>query len=301
MDWIKNFKCRCSAITKVQSEKQGFEALTEKQERTIIEMESKATGKGLTEKQQEELNRLYAKREASKQIVLSDTCIDYLMEVYAWEVDGMINVGKDAMQDLAQISKGQKCEPDAIALISAVDGELYKTHKERIQNEYLSGQIDCYLGESVYEARNVTDIKNAFDRPTFLKKINTGLGYSQKEQLQGYGDITGAKELWVANTLVDNPEEDIQAAKFRLATKMGALTTESPEFLKEWAKWERSMRFKKIHPHRRVFKIPVTPFTEFERQKLYDRVKACREWLYIFAEKEQSLNLNVSLVQNDAT
>ena len=292
-NWIAEFKVRCSRIKAVTSNSQSNPVITEIGLARLAELENRAGGNGkpLTENMKLELAELIVKKDNGKKIILSDVCISYLMEVYSWEVDGMIDVGKEAMQELAQISKGKKCEPDAIKLLSAVDGTEYKIHKERIFNEFLSGEIDTYLGGSVYEAHNVTDIKNAYDRPGFLRKINAGLENGQKEQLGGYGLITGAKELFVANTLVNNPEEDILAAKMRLAQKMDALTIESPEFLREWAKWERSMRFTSIHPHRRVHKVPVDPFSDFEREKLYDRVKICRDWLFSFAEIEQNLNL----------
>lgn len=289
IDWIAKFKCRCSAISRMKSEKQGFESLTEKQEMMILEMEAKAVGKGLTDKQQEELNRLYAKREASKKIVLSDTCIEYLMEVYAWETEGMIPVSKESMEILS-ISKGKKQEAQAGALLNFVDDVEYKTHKERIFNEYLSGEIDFYLGESVYKATNVTDAKNAWDYPGYLKKINNGLENGQQDQIRGYGAITGATDLFIANCLVDCTEQNIEEVKWRVAKKFDAVSIESPEFLAEWAKWERSMRFDHIDPFKRVHKIKVEPFTSFELQKVYDKVKICRDWLYEFDENFQKKN-----------
>jgi hypothetical protein len=168
---------------------------------------------------------------------------------------------------------------------------LYKVHKDRIYNDYLSGEIDLYLGESVYEATVLPDIKNAFDYPTYLKKINNGLENGQKQQIQGYCDITGAKTGFIANCLVDNPDEIIEEYKWKVLKKINAATTESPEFLEEWEKWERSMKFSHIPPNQRVSKIYVEPFTEFERQKVYDRVKICREWLNSFHETFVKLNL----------
>ena len=297
INWDK-FKCRCSAISRMMAEKQGFETLTEKQERAVLELEVKRDIKGLTAVQDTELNRLYAKREASKKIVLSDGCIEYLMEVYAWETEGMIPVSKESMDNLS-INKGKKQEAQAGALLNFVDGVTYKVHKERISNDYLSGEIDLYLGESVFEAYSLPDIKNSWDYPTYLKKINNGLENGQREQLQGYGDITGSRELFVANCLVDCTEENIEEVKWKVLKKFGAATTETPEFVEEWKKWERSMRFSHIDPYKRVHKIPVEPFTEFERQKVYDKVKICREWLYNFDEMFQKKNKTVPLMLND--
>ena len=299
IDWIKNFKCRCSAISKMMAEKQGFEALTLKQEITVSELEAKQASKGLTEPQQKELDRLIAKRETSKAIVLSDICIEVLMDAYAWQTERMFSVSKETMETLS-MNKGKKQESQAVALLNFVDDVEYKVHKDRIENEYLSGEIDIYLGESVYNASKLTDVKNAWDYPGFLKKINNGLENGQREQVAGYGLITGAEDLEIANCLVDCTEENIEEVKWKVAKKFKAVTIESPEFLKEWAKWERSMRFEHIDPFKRVHKIKIEPFTEFEREKVYEKVRICRTWLQEFHERFENKNKNVSLVQNGA-
>jgi hypothetical protein len=285
VDWGK-FKCRCSGISKIMSNKQGCEPLTELQEAKVKEFDAKPA---LTDKQREEYLRLLAKREASKQVVLSDTCIEYLMESYAWETQGMISVNKESME-VAQLSKGKMVETESVLLLMRVDRLPYQVHKERISNDFLSGEIDIYLGEHVYAATNVTDIKSAFDYPGFLKKINNGLERGQTEQVQGYGDISGARDLFIANCLVDNPESIIEDMKFRLARKLDAVTVESPDFLREWEKWEKSMRFSHIPTHQRVHKIKVEPFTTSEQQKVYDRVKVCRDFLWKFDESYQKMN-----------
>jgi hypothetical protein len=103
-------------------------------------------------------------------------------------------------------------------------------------------------------------------------------------------DIANSGKGFIAHCLVDMPEEIIEDMKYRLLKKMNCATELSPEFMEEWEKWERSMRFSHIPPAQRVFKIPVTPFTDFERQKVYDRVKICRDWLNNFHETYQKLN-----------
>lgn len=280
------FKCRCSGISKILSNKRGFEPITEIQLGRITELENRL--KPMTEPMKLEYAGLIEKRDR-KEIVLSDICIEYLMEVYAWETQGMISVSKESME-IAAINKGRLAEVEAGTLLCRVDKILYQVHKERISNEFLSGQIDLYFGDHVLAATIVPDIKCAFDYPGFLKKINGGLGQGQKEQMQGYGDITGAKTLFIANCLVDNPESVIEDLKWKLARKMDAVTIESPDFLVEWAVWEKSMKFSHIPITQRVHKIPVDPFTEAERQKTYDRVKYCREWLFKFDESYQNMN-----------
>lgn len=281
------FKCRSSAIRKMMAIKQGTAGITEVQLARIKELEART--KEMTEKMKIEYAELVNRRDNPPPPELSEGCIEYLMEVYAWETQGMIAVGKEAV-DVVQLQKGKIGEKEAGKLLSIVDGEIYLQHKERISNDYLTGEIDFYLGQSVSKAQNITDTKNAFDYPTFLKKINNGLENGQREQLQGYGDITGATDLYIANCLISFTDEMIQDMKWRVLRKVNAVTEESPEFLEVWRKFEKSMVFDKIPPNQRVFKIKIDPFTDFYRQKVYDQVKICREFLWKFDESYQKLN-----------
>lgn len=280
------FRCRCSAIKKLLSNGAEGQQITEKQETELKRLQDLEKP---SEKQSAEISRLMALKANKGKVVLGDTAIEYLMEVYSWETEGMIAVTKESL-DMMQMRKGKAVEVASGRLLSEVDGVDYLQHKERIFNEYLSGEIDFYLGESVYKAINITDTKNANDYPGFLKKINKGLEQGQKEQLQGYGDISGAGDLVVANTLVSFTPEMILDMEYKVMRKLGCATNESPEFLEEWAKFEKSMIFDKIPPHKRVHKIKVEPFTDFERQKVYDRVKFCREFLWKFDEEHENRN-----------
>lgn len=286
-----DFKVRCSAIRKALANSQSNPVLTEKQTLRLIELEEKLQKTGeITQKQQEELAELKVKQENGKKIILSDGYIDYLMESYAWETQKMISVDRESL-DLMQLKKGKVGENDALLLLSLVSKTLYKTHKVRIYNDYISGEIDAYTGEHVYAAQLISDIKNAWDYPIFLKKLHKPIEIGNKEQVQGYMDITNAPEGEIANTLINAPHDIIEEVRWRLTKKLGAATPESPEVLAEWPTWERSMKFDQIPMHQRVSKRPVEPFSEFERQRLYDKVKIGREWLNEFHEQYQKMNL----------
>lgn len=285
VDW-QTFKCRCSGISKLLVNGADARQLTEKQGDELKKLED---AKFRTEKQDKEMERLLALKANKGKIALGESAIGYLMEVYAWETEGMIPVSRESMDNLS-ISKGKKQEAQAGALLSFVDNIEYKVHKDRISNDFLSGEIDLYSGDSVYEAIRLPDIKNSWDYTIFLKKIRGGLESGQREQMQGYGDITGCKDLLIANCLVDCTEQNIEDVRWRVIKKFGATTVESPEFIEEWAKWERSMLFSHIDPYKRVHKIQVEPFTDIERQKIYDRVKYARDWLFIFDEEHENRN-----------
>lgn len=287
-----NFKCRCSAIAMILSNSRANPCLTEKQGVRLTELEAKDK---LTDNMKLELVDLLVKKENSSKVILSDTCISYLMDEYAWRTQKMVRVTKELM-DIPQMQKGTLVEADSLILLSIVDGVLYKPNmddegkRERVYNDFLSGEVDAYVGETIMTAETIEDIKSIWDYPTFLCKIYEPVLVSNDWQLKGYMDITGAQRGGISNVLIDTPDHLIEGLKWKLLNKLNVATEESPEFIEKWSILERSMRFKHIPPHQRVFKKKVERMTPFEQQALYDRVKVCREWLNNFHEMYQKLN-----------
>jgi hypothetical protein len=285
IDW-QQFRCRCSAITMMLSEKQGEAPLTENQLKKIEELEAKDKR---TEKQDAELCALLLRKNKPKEIVLSDTCIGYLMEHYAWVTQRMVSVSKE--MDIDYLNKGKIQEPDGIKLLNDVDGQTYlKYEGERISNEFLSGKPDIFVGKEIYAAEKITDLKNIWDYPGFLRKIHAAITPANDLQIKGYMDITGAKEGEVANVLTNMPETIVNDYRRRLFYKMGVATDEAPEYKEAEQEMLRSFYFDIIPKHQRVFKLKVEPLSDFDRQKIYDKVKICREWLFKFDEQYQKLN-----------
>lgn len=287
-----DFKVRCSAISCVLSNSRSNPCLTEKQSVRLEELEMKGS---LSEKMMIEYTELLVKKENSTKVILSDTCISYLMEEYAWKTQKMVRVTKELM-DIPQMQKGTLVEADSLILLSIVDGVIYSPNidengkRERVYNEYLSGEVDAYVGESIMTATKIPDVKSLWDYPTFLCKIHEPLLPANDWQVKGYMDITGAQEGEIANCLIDTPEHLTQGLKWKLLNKLNVATEEAPEFKEKWAILERSMRFSHIPHAQRVFKKKVQPMSAFEKQFLYDRIKVCREWLNNFHKTYQSLN-----------
>jgi len=263
--------------------------LTENQAKELQDLEYKLrTGGPLTEKQRQKLAELQLKRENGKKVILSDTCIAYLMEEYAWRTARKKSVSKE--MDIEFTTKGRMCEEDSITLLSRVEKVFYKKNEERVSNDFLSGEPDLFTGETIMTAERITDIKTVWDYPGFLKKIHTPLENGYTDQVGGYGDITGAKDLEVAYCLVNMPETTINDYKRRLFYRMDVATDENPEYKKAVAELEQSMRFDDIPIQKRVYKIPIEPYTKERQQLIYDRVKVCRDWLFTFYEQYQKLN-----------
>jgi hypothetical protein len=252
--------------------------LTDKQAETLRDFQARS---GLTVKQQEEMNRLLVLQENSKKIILSDGCIEYLMEVYAWETAGKVSVDKEV--GIEAFERGKATEEDSITLLSRVDKRNYVKNTERFNNEFLTGEPDV-VGEDV-----IYDTKGCKDYPTFLKKINNGLDAGNEEQIQGYGELLGIKNLYIAYCLPNYPFTMLNDLKRRLFYKGEYVTEESPEFLDKWNKFEHSLLHDDLPPQKRVHKVQVEPMSEHFKQQLYDRVKVCRDWLCDFHERFSKL------------
>jgi hypothetical protein len=286
------FNVRCSAIAKVLSTSRDNPCLTEKQAIRLTELENKES---LTDKMKLELADLLVKKENSTKVVLSDTCIEYLMEEYAWRTARKQSVTKE--MDMEYTQKGKEVEEESITLLSRVDFDIYHKNTERVNNDFLSGEPDIFLGEAIMRARKITDIKSCWDYPTFLKKIHKKADNGYDWQVKGYMDITGADEGDIAYCLVCMPESIQNDYRRRLLYKMNVATEENPEYLAALAELENSMTFTDIPIHKRVFKVKIDPMGSFQRQQVYDRVKVCREWLFNFDAMYQQINLPVEEIE----
>lgn len=287
-----NFKVRCSQISSVTAESSENPKLTEKQLERMKELDSKES---LTEKQKDELAALKLKEGNSKVVTLSATYISYLMEEYAFITEGMISIDKDF--ESLQMQNGTLVEHDSLVALIQATGKPYMPNinddneQERIFNDYLSGKPDAYLGNSLMEAEEIPDIKSSFDYPTFLKKINTSLTKANRQQVQGYLAITGAKTGFIADCLSNTHDEVVEGLKWKLLKKLEgkSATEESPEFKKQWAIIQKSTNFSHMNPKLRVNIKPVEPFTEHELNFLYDQVKRGRDFLNQFHEQRLKL------------
>lgn len=282
------FKCRASAAHCIMSNSRSNPQLTEKQAERLRELEIKPN---LTENMKEELAMLLVKKENSSKVILSDTCITYLMEWYAWETENMERITKEL--EISQMEKGKIVEPMSLRLLSLVDDVEYTPNdqKIRLENEFLSGQLDAYKGSDIYNIEKFPDIKSIWDYPTYLCKLHEPLSKPNDWQIKVYYDITGAWEGFIADTLVNTPESIVENLKWQLLRKTNAATEENVEFKAKWSVLERSMNFDRIPIHKRVNKKPVEKMNDFEKNSIYDRVKVCREFLNSFHEQFEQLNL----------
>jgi hypothetical protein len=282
------FKCRCSKINALLACSAENKPITPTQLEELAKLEKKDKDK-LTLNQSEKLVYLQMKMNTPKEVPLGEGAITYLMEWYALEIYGKISVDKESLE-LLPTEKGKKVEADSISMLSRFDGVLYEKNDIKVENDFLRGEPDVFSGEHIMAAKSLTDMKNSWDYPGFLKQINKPLEKNYIKQVQGYGDITGATELSITRCIVNMPIEMIKEYYDKVARKMGVIDTDTAYFQEIWEQWEQSMIFDDIPVNLRIHKTKVEPFSQEERDLLYDRVKYSRDWLWKFHETYSLLN-----------
>jgi hypothetical protein len=207
-----------------------------------------------------------------------------LVKIYGYE-----KYGKRTEIKGKAISKGKLGEDAAIELLGVQLGIPLVKNTDRIENEYLSGEIDAFIGENVRTCTETYDTKCSFTLESYLDNIDKDLKSDYEWQGHGYMALTTAKRATTAFCLIDMPETMINDEKMRLFYKMNAATMESPEYLEATAQLEFNLIFSDIDPAERLLLFPVER-NESKIIEIYSAVIGWRNWLEEFQDRHLSFN-----------
>ena len=189
---IPQFKIRCSAIGSIM----GLVGRpTDKQLQDLADLEKKKADKGLTDKQEADLQSLIAKRDAPP--VLSDGGKTYCQ---MWLKEQLYSRRKEFSNKYTE--KGNQCEQQAIEMVADKMGYgLISKNEHFYEDEFMTGTPDLVLSAIV------EDIKNSWSPFTF-PLFDTTLPQSDYfYQSQGYMHLTGKIKAAVNYCLIDAPTE----------------------------------------------------------------------------------------------
>lgn len=260
---VNDVKIRCHALGKIMTDSR--DAITEKQLATIDELIVKQRTKPLTANQAEELDRLIKKRDNPK---LSDTCTDYLVELYLW-----YRYGRRKLNENKYIAKGLHVEEDSATVYSLVNSRPFFKNAERFEDPDFIGVPDQL------DADCVRDFKSSWDLVTFTQAVVEPINKLYEWQLRGYMQLTGRKAGRLCYVLVDTPAPLVQDEKKRLAWKMGLIDSDAdPDYVKACEEIDRNGSFADIPLAERVHEKLVThdPVKIVEAR---ERVRACRDYM----------------------
>lgn len=222
----------------------------------------------------------------SKTETLSETCKSYLIDLM---VDFKYGRREEVKNDF--VDKGTLVEQESIRLLSLHTMKKYTKNKERLSNDFITGEPDIIL------PNEVIDIKSSFSAHTFFRAQKKDLNKMYFAQIQGYMALTGLQKGSVVYCLTNSPAYLIGKEISRLAYRY---EPESKEWRKSAMQVERNhifniAEFKRVNPDYelvtpldewmfniptadRVFKFEVERDNELI-QKIYDRAQQCRDYL----------------------
>lgn len=153
-----------------------------------------------------------------KSEALSETAKTHLIDVF---VSAKYNRREEITSKY--LDKGNACEEDSITALSRVQKRMFNKNEEHLENDFIKGTPDIFIGESIKNAIETLDTKTSWSANTFFRVQKDAVDKMYYWQGQGYMWLTGAKKHTVAYCLVNGTEQAIIDEKRKLAYKMGVI------------------------------------------------------------------------------
>jgi hypothetical protein len=199
------------------------------------------------------------------------------------------------------LEKGNEVEEDSITFLSLQKRAFYLKNETRLENDWIKGTPDLFVGEVIERATQIIDIKSSWDVFTFHRSMFKGLNQTYYWQMQGYMWLTGAESATISYCLVNATPDLITDEKYRCARAYRvSIDDQSPEFIKACQMIERNMiydlpAFQKTYPaynlhsdvtnwdydiksSERLFEV-VVPRNNEDIERIKTKVEAA--WLFI--------------------
>ena len=205
------------------------------------------------------------------------------------------------------LDKGNEREEDSITLLSRIHKKFYKKNELRLNNDFITGITDCYLGEEIEKATETLDTKSSWSAHTFFRAQKDKLNTMYKWQGVGAMWLTGANKHTVAYCLVNGTSKAIDDEKRKMSYSVNAIDVQtSPDYIEKAKQIEINHIFDiqsfsdenpgydfcneleidngvvtwafDIPKEERLFTF-VFDRDETEIERLQNRIKDCRVWM----------------------
>ena len=186
-----------------------------------------------------------------------------------------------------QLEKREVAEPDAIKLLSKIDGVEYQKNEKRFENKFFKGVPDIllYEGEKIV---GLKEIKVPIDLISFFERLDGGELAKDRWEILAYLDILGLKSGELCYLLVDMPES-VKKAKLDEAKARYLSYGYTNQHIKRLLKgMEVSMTYDYIPEKARVVRFEINRKGYFTSQ-MHKRVKQVRERMAYFHQKVENL------------
>lgn len=209
-----------------------------------------------------------------------------LFKHYAYLEYGAFKISNGG-DSIIQLEKGEVAEPDAIRLLSKLDGVEYVKNDEKFTNRYFKGVPDIVLREN-NEIVGVKEIKIPLDLPSYLERYYSDEPLQDdKWELLAYMDVLGLKEGEICYCLVDMPDEIRDTRLEQYKQKLKALGVKGYTAGRKVKQLEIAMRYDYFPEEKKVKRFTLQRKGYFTKQA-HERVKLVRKMLNRLHEKIQN-------------
>lgn len=129
------------------------------------------------------------------------------------------------------LEKGNQREEDSITLLSRVNKMFYKKNSQRLENGFISGECDVFIGKNITSADETFDTKTSWSAHTFFRAQNKKLDDNYYWQGMCYMWLTGAKKHTVAYCLVNGLAQVIMDEKRKASYRFGPDPDTDPAYI----------------------------------------------------------------------
>lgn len=291
------------AVAELEKVKAAYEAMPNKQTRTGAYRYRKI------QDLQSEITRLEPIKD---DFTLSQTALSYIGTLYR-------EYKFQRRQEFSSkyIEKGVQQEEDAITLLSLYLKRMLFKNAHRLTNDFITGEPDVFIGESIDKAEEGYDTKCSWSVWTF--PFEGPLDPKYYWQNMGYMALTGAKRWTTAYTLVNASAHQITSEKNKIWYAMGCPDETSDRYIEKRIEVEKNMIFDMAQfiddnpgydldcpdwkydiPLSERIKLFTVERDDQAIQMIYDRVTACRRFMntaysshVIIAEYDNDVNATI--------
>jgi hypothetical protein len=187
----------------------GTLGLTEPQKKTLEDLTLKLNnGKELTPRQEVIYNDLVDKRDNIQ--LLSGT------KTYLKKFRKNVKYHRRREFTSKYIKKGLANEEEAITMLSMLTGEWFENNTERVNNDWITGEYDVYVGDDINNIKHGLDTKCSWDIESF-KDWDDEIGNVYYWQNQGYMMLSGAEKWTTVYCLTNAPVDQLKKTMYREA------------------------------------------------------------------------------------
>lgn len=278
---FNRYKPNCSEVGELMSNEKGFRMVTDSdwdEFRRILDKGPET----ITDRQSQTLRDHVVKTIDTENPPLGLVAKKNIYKHYAYARFGASRVSRGGKTPI-QLDKGEVAEPDAIQLLSKIDGVEYRKNEEIFSNAYLRGIPDIllYEGDKIV---GIKEIKVPIDLLSFLERIDGDHLTDDRWELLAYLDVLGLKTGEICYVLVDMPK-DVRDAKINEAKERYVSYGYTEDHIRKLVKnLEKSMVYDYIPEEKRVRRFTVNRQGYFTTQ-MHRRVKAVRDRLANLHEK----------------